>query len=297
MAQRLTRIQIAQSDILKFFHTYEKSVYTYSDLAKVLSDNRANWRLAGRMTVTEFIRFLKEKGNLREITLEPERKDWLRVSELTRYTWDVVSPYLVALSIKPRSYLSHGTAVFLHGLTEQISNTLYVNSEQRPKPHSAGQLLQQGIHNAFKNKQRYSSLAYHSEETRFVIVNGKFTDRLEVGQIEMGREKISATKLERTLIDIVVRPSYAGGVYQVREAYERAKDRLSVATLVATLKTLDYVYPYHQAIGFYMERAGYDAKQFDRLRSLGLDYDFYLAHDLRETDFDPNWRLFFPKGF
>ena len=107
---------------------------------------------------------------------------------------------------------------------------------------------------------------------------------------------ISVTKLERTLIDIAVRPSYAGGVFQVLEAYRRAKDHISTGVLVATLKKLDYVYPYHQAIGFYMQRAGYTEAQYNRLKSAGLNYDFYLTYDLREKEFAPEWRLFFPKG-
>ena len=41
--------------------------------------------------------------------------------------------YELALSLRPDSYLSHGSAAFLHGLTDQEPEFIYVNKEQSPK--------------------------------------------------------------------------------------------------------------------------------------------------------------------
>jgi hypothetical protein len=104
------------------------------------------------------------------------------------------------------------------------------------------------------------------------------------------------TEIERTLIDITVRPTYAGGVFQVLNTYRRARNMASIPKLINTLKKLDYVYPYHQAIGFYLDRSGYPRKLTSRLKDLGLDLDFYLAHNMGHKQYDDGWRIYHPKG-
>ena len=131
-----------------------------------------------------------------------------------------------------------------------------------------------------------------------MLLSGKSTGNLEVGTLKGIRgEPLAATKLERTLIDITVRPNYAGGIYQVLEAYRAAKDRVSIGVLLATLKKLNYIYPYHQAIGLYMERAGYNEEALARVEDLGAELDFYLAHESSNRAYSKRWHLFHPDKF
>lgn len=287
-----SRLILAKDDILSLFSEASQKVYSQAQLASILRENRHSWHLANHTTPADFVSFLRKEGDLR---VHQFRSDAYN-KEITRYSWGKASPLELALSIKQRAYLCHATAVMVHGLTKLSQKTIYLNAEQSAKWSGHSPLTQDGINRAFNGRQRQSNLIYKCNRISVVMISGKNTNRLGVEETAGPRsETVQVTNLERTLIDIVVRPTYAGGTSQVFKAYRAAKDRMSLQRLLAVLKELDYVYPYHQPIGFLMQKAGYPEEYFVQLRALGLNYDFYLDHGMQQPEYSEDWRLFYPK--
>jgi len=283
-----------QRQVVALLGRADREVFSRRDLSAFFRSAADEGQLPHSASGSGLISFLETQG-LSRVVLRPP--DGAASPPIVRYVWGPVSMFAVGTSMRPGAYLSHGSAVFLHGLTDQIPKTIFVNKEQSAKPAPTQPLTQAGIDRAFANSQRASTYVFSHEGYRVVLLSGKHTNRLEVSEVTGPQgELVDATKLERTLIDITVRPAYAGGVFEVAKAYEAAKDRVSVNTLIATLKQLGHVYPYHQAVGFYLQRAGVDPAKLARLKQLGLSFDFYLSHKMGPTAFSSEWRIHFPEG-
>jgi predicted transcriptional regulator of viral defense system len=287
-----TRLEIAKNDILRHFQNLPKKILREKEIRISMSQNRDFWRLSQDTNSKALIAFLKEKGSLVQIDLRfPYRKE-------TLFAFEEPSIYQIAMALKRDAYLSHYSAMFWHSLTEQVPKTVYVNVEQPPKRFRDKNLVQERIDLAFQRQPRLSKNVANYRQYRICLINGMKTGQLGVVETTGSKEeKVKVTNLERTLIDITVRPFYAGGVLEVLKAFRMAKDRLSVNKVVSYLTQLDYVYPYHQAIGFYLEKSGeYRPSQIELLQKFDIEFDFYLTYAMKNTSYSSKWRLFYPKG-
>ncbi len=289
---RISRLKIAKRDIKNHFEGLPYNVLTRKQIDKVLSENRKFWRVSASTTCQYFIDFLIKETKLKIIKFEfPNRN-------VIRYIWGDASIFKIISSLKPDSYFTHYTAVYLQELTEQIPKTLYVNFEQPARSRINRSLSQQRIKSAFMRPWRTTQNISTYKDYKICLLNGMFTGKLGVIEtVTSNREKIYVTNVERTLIDIAIRPVYSGGVFEVIKAYRLAHGKVSINKLSAMLEKLNYIYPYHQAIGFYLDKAKvYKESQINLMQRFEMKYDFYLTHQMKNMSYSKKWRLFFPKG-
>lgn len=296
----VTRIQIAKPDIVSEF-SQRGPLFRPRELSSIFEARRDFWRLGSSMTLTAFTRFMLEKTDLRQVKYNfPNRA-------VSGFTWGDVPTLEAVLGLVDNSYLSHFTAMRIHGLTEQLPKTVYVSRE---KPEGSSMRMedeifeQAAIDAAFKQQPRISQneITLPDGQGRLMMLESAYHAGVGItsGKVNWGGDRslnLRYTGLERTLIDVVVRPFYAGGIFEVAKAFENARGELSGNAMLAMLKRMGFSYPYHQAIGYYLDRSGYKPSVVELYRRLPMERDFYLTHGMERTRYISRWRLHVPEGF
>lgn len=292
---RIDRYQVMRVSkplISNYFSQLKEKIYTPEDIHNIFYNNRKEWRFLKVTKIGDFIEFIIENKLVKEIKIKMPNNTVKR-----RYAKGKVSVYKIALSIDSDTFLSHYTALYLHNLTDNIIKDIYTNKELTKKTVRVNKLIQENIDRVFSRPMRVSKQIASFGGYGIFLLNSKNYEKLGVIDSKIDKEVIYLTNIERTLIDAAVRPNYAGGVTEVLNAFKKAKGKFSVNKLKAILKKMNYIYPYHQAIGFYLEKAGYEERLIKLFEDFEIKYNFYLTYKMKQKDFNDRWKLFFPKGF
>lgn len=276
-----------------YFDNSEIKSFSLAKFFDIYGEQYIHWNIPQNKNAYHVIRYLIGKGVL-------EENSFLNASNIAPriiYSWKTKDELTVITGLKPLSYYSYFTALYLNQLTYQIPKTIYMNFEHYKSGIEPFKTIlnQQAVDNAFKKDQRKSTVSFAYLDKNIIVTNGKFTNRLGVLKQRNDMQCYDYTDIERTLIDISVRPVYAGGVFEVLNAYKLAKGRLDLNKLSDYLERLEFIYPYHQVIGFYLEKAEYSQAEVE-LFKLEMPIKFYLTYNIRNSEFSNDWNLYYPKG-
>lgn len=290
---RKSQLELGFDLIEAYFNQMQVKSFSEKTLQDIFNSKKQEWQIPANKNASHFFTFLQKKGVLFMTSFNDEKNKTKII-----YSWKTQDDFTIMAGLKNNSYYSFYTALFIHQLTLQIPKTYYLNYEHSSDMNlllGKPSLTQSSIDKAFSGSQRKSSNSYSYNDRKIIITNGKKTEKLGVIKQENTQQYFEYTDLQRTLIDVAIRPVYAGGVFEVLEGYKKAKDILNTKKTAEYLEKMDYIYPYHQVIGFYLERAGYgekDLKLFDKEK----EFNFYLTYDIRNKAYSERWKLYYPKG-
>lgn len=279
-----TSLEIAKPHIINYLVNRNQKYYKRKELYEIFATMREKWSLALSTTTTKFIKYLLKEKLLTELTLDfPNRKE-------TRFIKGKIDIFKVLLAVNPNGYYSHITALYLNKLLSEKSNHIFWNVEQLKKKIYSNTLDQEGIDKSFNNKSRITNNICAYDGYVIYGINGMYTGNL--GVIE--KNGIRYTNLERTLLDIIVRPQYAGGIETVLNVFKKSKGKVRTDKLLEYYNNIKYIYPYHQSIGFYLEKSGYPIAFMEPFSKMKIKYDFYLCNQIKNKKYSDKWHLYYP---
>ena len=165
--------------------------------------------------------------------------------ELGRATEHIDSPYLIARELAgPAPYfLSHGTALELHRMVTQPNFTIHVSCTRRIRPQTIG---------------GYEFRFIHITETKMFGVTKHWVDK---------ERFVMISDMERTIIDGLRHPAFAGGITEIAKGLWMKRDVLKVERLMDYALRLD-VGAVLRRLGYLLEHYGLaDASALEPLRA------------------------------
>ena len=282
---RPKKIDLALPSIRKYFRESEQKAFKRPELRLLM----LTWDLPQNFWFKNFLEVLNSKRILKALTIDLNPQQTLFVKP-------DAGPFQIAAAITG-SYFSHYSAAHLHGLTEQIPKTIYVSKEMTNVSVS-DEPTQETILKAMEKPPRQTSNVAKLKDGKVCLLTASRNHRVGLEDLQVNEDVYRCTNLERTLIDCVVRPHYSGGVFEVLKFFGNSSDKISVNRIIALLRKLEYSYPYHQAIGFYLTRAGgFKPEAVERLKRFGMKHDFFLCNGIKKSDalYCEDWKLYYPK--
>ena len=276
------------TELIDLIEQHKYAVFNQNEFFNIWKDSKYIYGFKS-MNLENFASYLIESGLLTSESMVDNENGGFIEYGITERKPDILD---FAAARSRVSYFSYYTALSIHNLTLQIPKNIYLTYE-RSTPQYNNHLTQEGIDNAFNKAPRQTNNYRSIRNNRVYFINGRFNKRLGVIPF---RDNLLVTDIERTLIDIVTRPFYSGGITQVIEAFANAKGNVSIQKLFQYYNKMRFTYPYHEAIGFYLEKAGYQEKDIIPFYKMEQNFKFYLTYNMPFKEFSPHWNLYYPKG-
>ena len=211
--------------------------------------------------------------------------------------------YEVAMAIFPQGYFCNTTAIYHHGLTNQIPAAVYICHEtiQARGSGAVDTPSEARIRSAFISHHRHTKFIIPFQDHEIVVLDRERGSGHGVTDVTRSSSPCPVGSrvagLERALIDAVVAPQYNGGLTSLSSYFSAARKKVDTSMLLKIYGQLKFVYPYAQVIGFFLDNAGMHDEAGKVRAAYPPQQRFYVDHGAKTSwAYDDRWMVYYPKG-
>ena len=236
---------------------YQKRVIKTLDVVKILDDLHKS---------QDYITNLRTKGFLQKI----KQGVYIIVPPNMIGEHYIADKFLIAGNLKDTYYISHHSALELHGVAESIFSTVYITIKKYSQPIS------------------YQDIIYDFLSSKFFF---------GVEEIRYKSSILWVSDIEKTVLDCIRRIKYAGGLEELVKSISSIPS-FNYNRLWEYLNKFDETVLFHKT-GFMFESLESNAPPDDfmkKIRKKMSDKVYYLDKS-KTSRFNKKWRLMVPKTY
>jgi predicted transcriptional regulator of viral defense system len=250
-------ISLSPTEQKIYSELYPKRVIKTSDVFKILGDSHKS---------ADYITNLRLKGFLQKI----KQGVYVIVPPDMIEKKFIADKFLVAGKLKDEYYISHHSALELHGVAESVFNKVYITIK------NYGQSLQ------------YQNIKYDFVSTKYFF---------GIDEKRYKSTNLFVSDIEKTILDCIRRIKYSGGLEELIKSISSIPS-INYDKLWVYLKKFDEGILYHKT-GFIFESLEMHSVPIDFMNRIkkNISKKVYYLDKNKASTLNSKWRLMVPKNF
>lgn len=274
---------------------FKKKPFYFSnvDISRIKDELKKKSLIPKNMSYDRFFNRLIDEG-LNTFTLS------IKGSYKTRYSFKKNLDHDLFASILSgkKTFLSMTTALRFQGFTDYRNDVIFISREQSDKGYYDHEnvLKQAAVDKAFRQSTpRYSNSIGELDGKSYVFLSPKYSDCYEVITMKNG---VKVSSINRSFVEMIINIHYFKTYTTIINIFRPLKEKLDVKKIYTFIKILNYIYPYFQCAGFYLEQIGFRKDELIEFKNNISDLNFYTQKSKLEIVgedylFNEYWKMYY----
>ncbi|MDK2061348.1 hypothetical protein ACN09X_02290 [Aliarcobacter butzleri] len=260
----------------------KKGFFSINDITSILDELKEENLVSNSLTQNDFYLKLLDNG-LVAYTIT------IRDIEKIRYTLNKeFNIYDFVYSLEKNGFFSMFTSLNIQGLTNFRDNFIFISKERMKRVNfNSKDITQEAIDKAFTNKPRRTKA--HDTIYNYNVVILESNNTQEIGIIKYKGYKISS--INRAFVEIISNIQYSKTPDDVIYEFKNLKDKLDINEIFNIIEKFDFVYPYYQLAGYYLEKIGFLKEELSKFFNKKTDLIFYTIKNKEKYTLDEYWAI------
>lgn len=271
-----------KEDILTTIQAY--SFLSIEQLREILQQLKNRSLVSRSLSFNSFLLRLIDEGlSQKSITIRGHTK--------TRYTFSSdFNIYDFCNSLEKNSFYSMSTALNIQGFSNFRQEYIFVSKERITRIEQVDiSLTQQNIDDAFNKKPRRTNAYDKINKHIIVMLEANHTEAFEI--IQHGSYRVSS--INRAFVEMITNVHYFQSSQKIIETFKKIKNVLDIDKIYIIIEKFDFIYPYFQLAGFYLEQIGFTKVELKKFYMKSSTLKFYTEKNKNQYEFNEYWKIYF----